>query len=62
MKKLTTPQAILIGLSIIALSITSLPFFPKFIKSAHALNNVVVMQRILDGQKKIIREIKNNCS
>jgi len=38
MKNLTTPQAILIGLSLIALAIASIPFSSGIVKDAHASN------------------------
>ena len=36
MKNLTTPQAILIGLSLIALAVASIPFSSGIVKDAHA--------------------------
>ena len=38
MKNLTTPQALLIGLSLIALAIASIPFSSGIVKDAHASN------------------------
>ena len=38
MKNLTTPQAILIGLSLIALAVASIPFSSGIVKDAHASN------------------------
>ena len=40
MKNLTTPQAILIGLSLIALAVASIPFSSGIVKDAHASNTV----------------------
>ena len=38
MKNLTTPQAILIGLILIAFAIASIPFSSSIVKDAHASN------------------------
>ena len=38
MKNLTTPQAILIGLTLIAFAIASIPFSSGIVKDAHASN------------------------
>ena len=62
MKKLSTPQAILLGFGLIALAIVSLPFSNIIIKPAHALSNVVIMNQIMSGQQRIIKEIRNNCN
>ena len=40
MKNLTTPQAILCGLGLIALAIASVPYSSKIIKPAYASNGV----------------------
>ncbi len=40
MKNLTTPQAILIGLTLIAFAIASIPFSSGIVKHAHASNTV----------------------
>ena len=40
MKNLTTPQAILFGLGLIALAIASVPYASTIIKPAYASNNV----------------------
>ena len=40
MKNLTTPQAILYGLGLIALAIASVPYSSKIIKPAYASNGV----------------------
>ena len=40
MKNLTTPQAILCGLGLIALAIASVPYSSKIVKPAYASNGV----------------------
>ena len=40
MKNLTTPQAILCGLGLIALAIASVPYSSQIVKPAHASNGV----------------------
>ena len=40
MKNLTTPQAILCGLGLIALAIASVPYSSTIIKPAYASNNI----------------------
>ena len=40
MKNLTTPQAILCGLGLIALAIASVPYSTQIVKPAHASNGV----------------------
>jgi len=40
MKNLTTPQAILYGLGLIALAIASVPYSSKIVKPAYANNGV----------------------
>ena len=62
MKNLSTPQTILLGFGLIAIAIASVPYSNLIIKPAHALSNVVIMNQIISGQKKIINEIRNNCN
>ena len=42
MKNLTTPQAILIGLGMIAFAIASVPFSSKIVTSANASNDKIL--------------------
>ncbi len=49
MKNLTTPQAILFGLGLIALAIASAPYSSKIVKPALANNGVQKVQ-ICDGR------------
>lgn len=62
MKKLTIPKAILLGFCLIAISIASVPYSNLIIKPAYALSNVVIMNQIISGQKRIIEEIRKNCN
>ena len=57
MKNLTTPQAILCGLVLIALAIASIPYSPTIIKPAYAISNNVVANRIVGKINQLRQDI-----
>jgi len=59
MKNLTTPQAILCGLGLIALAIASVPYSSKIIKPAYASNGVHKIA-ICDTNGSICADIDNS--
>ena len=57
MRNITTPQAILCGLGLIALAITLAPHSSSFVKPAYAISNNVVVDDIVSEVKKLRQAI-----
>jgi len=49
MKNLTTPQAVLGGLALIALAVASIPYSSNIVTPAHAVNNTIHKIAICDA-------------